>query len=86
MRCPHCWSTKAYVRSVTFAKRLLLGCFLLVPMRCRHCYHTFVVPWFSTMRQDVRRPARSRTDPKHHAVRPARTEPRHPLQKPENRI
>ena len=76
MRCPHCWSTKAYVRYVTFGKRLLLSCFLLVPMRCRHCYHQFVVPWFSTIGQDVRRPTCSRIDPNHDAFHPARAPPR----------
>jgi hypothetical protein len=83
MRCPCCWSNKAYVRQVTPGKRLLLSCLLLVPLRCQDCYHKFVVLWFSTIGQHTRQPTHSRLDPRHRAVRPTRGEP---LQKPGNRI
>ena len=77
MKCPRCWAPKAYVRQVTPGKRLLLSCLLLVPLKCRHCYHKFVVLWFSTIGHDTRHPTRWRLDPSHRAVRPTRAEPRH---------
>ena len=49
MKCPYCWAEKAYVRKAKGWKDALLYCLLLRPMRCHHCYHRFVVPWFSTL-------------------------------------
>lgn len=56
MKCPRCWSEKAYVHKATGWRRLLLPCLLLVPMRCHHCYEEFVVFWFRTLGQQVRPP------------------------------
>lgn len=56
MKCPRCWSDKAYVRRVKPWKRILLGCLFLVPMRCHHCYHNFAVLWFLTVGQVVEAP------------------------------
>jgi hypothetical protein len=77
MRCPHCWSTKVYVRQVTPGKRLLLSCLLLVPLRCQDCYHKFVVLWFSTIGRKIRQPTHTRLDPNHRVTRTTRCEPHH---------
>ena len=26
-----------------------MSCFMLVPLKCHHCYHKFTVPWFLTI-------------------------------------
>ena len=57
MRCPRCWTDKAYVRPVKGLKRLLLKCVLLVPMKCQHCYHKFTVWWFLTLGKQIRPPS-----------------------------
>jgi hypothetical protein len=57
MKCPRCWTEKAYVRAVSPAKRLLLNLAMLVPMRCQHCYHKFTVPWFLTIGKQIEPPA-----------------------------
>jgi len=57
MKCPRCWTEKAYVRAVNPAKQLLLSLVLLVPMRCQHCYHKFTVSWFSTIGKQIEPPA-----------------------------
>jgi hypothetical protein len=49
MKCPRCWTDKAYIRRTSGFQRLMLKCTLLVPMKCQHCYHKFTVSWFSTI-------------------------------------
>ncbi len=56
MKCPRCWTEKAYLRRVSPWKRLLLGFALLVPMKCQHCYHKFTVSWFFTIGKPIRQP------------------------------
>ena len=56
MKCPRCWTEKAYLRRVLGWKGMLLGCLLLRPMKCQHCYHQFVVPWFLTLGKQVTAP------------------------------
>jgi hypothetical protein len=56
MKCPRCWTEKAYVRPVGRAKSTLLSCLMLVPMKCRHCYHTFTILWFFTIGKQVNPP------------------------------
>ena len=53
MKCPQCWAEKAYVRQVKGWKGTLLTCLLLRPMKCNHCYHKFVVSWFSTIGKQI---------------------------------
>jgi hypothetical protein len=56
MKCPRCWTDKACLRPVSRTKRLLLRAVLLVPMKCQHCYHKFVVSWFSTVGKAIHPP------------------------------
>lgn len=56
MKCPRCWSEKAYTHRATGWRRLVLPCLLLVPMKCHHCYEEFTVPWFSTFGKRVTPP------------------------------
>ena len=71
MRCPCCWSDKAYVRRVGIGTRILLSCCLLIPVRCRHCCHKFVVLWFSTIGKNLQPPTRLRIDPIHRRTGPS---------------
>ena len=41
MKCPACWTEKAYRRQTTGWKAKLLASALLLPMKCHHCYHRF---------------------------------------------
>lgn len=56
MKCPRCWSDKAYVQKATGWRRLIYPCLLLVPLRCHHCYEEFVVSWFQTLGKQVTPP------------------------------
>ena len=56
MKCPRCWTEKAYVRPVSRVKGALLACLLLVPMKCKHCYHKFTVFWFLTIGKQIEPP------------------------------
>jgi len=56
MKCPRCWTEKAYLRRVSGWKGTLLACLLLRPMKCLHCYHQFVVPWVFTLGKQVTAP------------------------------
>ncbi len=56
MKCPRCWTEKAYVRPVGTLKSALLGYLLLVPMKCQHCYHKFTILRFLTIGKQIRRP------------------------------
>ncbi len=59
MKCPACWSEKAYLRDAQGWKaRLLFICGVAIPMRCHHCYHRFWVPWILTWGKQVRPPER----------------------------
>jgi len=57
MKCPRCWAEKAYKRQVKGWKGIVLGCALLVPMKCHHCYHKFVVFRPLTFGKQLRQPA-----------------------------
>ncbi len=56
MKCPRCWAEKAYIRQVKGWKGVFLALLLLEPMKCHHCYHKFVVPWFSTFGKQTKPP------------------------------
>jgi hypothetical protein len=56
MKCPRCWTDKAYVRPVSVWKDALLSCLFLVPMKCQHCYHKFTIPWLFTIGKQIRPP------------------------------
>lgn len=58
MKCPVCWAEKAYSRKVPGWKGWALACLLLEPMKCHHCYHKFVVPWFATWGKPIQPPPR----------------------------
>ncbi len=56
MKCPVCWAEKAYRIKVKDTKGSLLSCLGLVPMKCHHCYHKFMVFWFVTLGKKVEPP------------------------------
>lgn len=53
MKCPRCWTDKAYLRTSRGWLEALLGCLAFRPMRCTHCFHTFMVHWLFTIGQRV---------------------------------
>ncbi len=59
MKCPRCWSNKAYLRRIPGFKGRLLDCLLIRPMKCHHCYHRFAVSWFVTIGKKVTPSARA---------------------------
>jgi len=61
MKCPVCWAEKAYVRKVPGWQGVLYRVALLVPLKCHHCYHKFVVSWFSTVGRTIHPPKIRRT-------------------------
>jgi len=71
MRCPQCWSERMHVRRVGMAKRILLGLCLLTPVRCEHCYHKFVVLWFSTTGRRIDPPAQRQATHTHRPIGPS---------------
>ena len=56
MKCPRCWTEKAYLRHVPGWKGVALACLLLRPLKCHHCYHKFVAWWFRTVGQQLHPP------------------------------
>lgn len=56
MKCPRCWAEKAYLQPAKGWRGILRACLLLRPMKCHHCYHKFVVSWFSTIGKQVKPP------------------------------
>lgn len=58
MKCPRCWTEKAYVNPIPGWKGFLLAALLRTPMRCHHCYHKFSVWWFLTLGQQVKPPVK----------------------------
>jgi transposase-like protein len=61
MKCPHCWTEKAYVRKAKSWEDALLYCLLMRPMKCHHCYRKFNVSWFATLGKQAKRPIRTNT-------------------------
>ena len=59
MKCPRCWAEKAYAHPMPGWKGALLNCLLLTRMKCQHCYHKFVIPWFLTLGREVTPPSPS---------------------------
>ena len=57
MKCPVCWSEKAYRRDAQSWTDALMECFLFVPFKCHHCFHKFYRHRFLTIGKEVRPPA-----------------------------
>jgi hypothetical protein len=56
MKCPVCWSNKAYYRQPRGWIDRLPRLLLLVPLKCHHCFHKFHVPWFLTWGKELEPP------------------------------
>ena len=56
MKCPKCWTEKAYRHQRRGWQAALRACLLDVPMKCHHCYHHFYASWFSTLGQRTQPP------------------------------
>jgi hypothetical protein len=57
MKCPKCWTEKAYRYESKDWKSKLLRWLTAVPMKCHHCYHKFHTPWLLTLGQQMLPPA-----------------------------
>lgn len=53
MKCPRCWTEKAFRHRRQDWKARLLAAVTLVPMKCHHCYHKFHVLWLLTLGQQI---------------------------------
>ncbi len=56
MKCPRCWTDKAYLRPVAGWQGVLFHLALLRPMMCQHCWHKFLAFWPLTWGKQVRPP------------------------------
>jgi len=72
MKCPHCWSEKAFLQPVEGWRKNLLWMLLFVPLKCHHCYHTFTVTWFSTLGQTLEPPPLPPPAPPEQPQKPSR--------------
>ena len=71
MKCPACWSEKAYLRNSSGIHGLLVDLFLLSPLKCHHCYHKFSVLWFMTLGKEIHPPKLIRLAPETGRPRPS---------------
>ncbi|MBN2218409.1 MAG: hypothetical protein JW719_13625 [Pirellulales bacterium] len=62
MKCPVCWSEKAYRRKARDWRDAIALCLLLVPFKCHHCFHKFYISWFRTLGQVVHPPKPTKQD------------------------
>ena len=58
MKCPVCSASKAYRRRRRRWTDSLLSLMFITPMRCQHCFRSFVVFWPLRMREQLERPSR----------------------------
>ena len=56
MKCPSCWSEKAYRRKSKQLSSRTMAALGIVALQCRHCYHEFSRPIFMTIGQQVDAP------------------------------
>lgn len=53
MKCSACWAEKAYRREVAGWRGAFYRWLGIVPLKCQHCHHKFVVPRVLTIGQRV---------------------------------
>lgn len=63
MKCPVCWSEKAYQRRTLELKDQVLSMFFMVPMRCHHCFHRFYISRLRAISEDIAAPERRHGSP-----------------------
>jgi hypothetical protein len=56
MKCPRCWAPKAYARHVGGWKGLFMDCLFIQPMKCHHCFHKYLIPWFLVLGKEIHPP------------------------------
>ena len=56
MKCPSCWSEKAYRHKSKRSSSLAMATLGIVALRCQHCYHEFSRPFFMTIGQQIEAP------------------------------
>lgn len=60
MKCPNCWSPKLKAGEVGFVHKFLAACLLMVPLKCRHCFHRFHSPLLTYLWKGIeQKPARN---------------------------
>jgi hypothetical protein len=82
MKCPRCWAPKAYARHVGGWKGLFMDCLFIQPMKCHHCFHKYVIPWFLVLGKDVRPPTAGHSKSAARGARGARRKHSRPLAPP----
>lgn len=56
MKCPSCWSEKAYRRETKPPASRTMAALGFVALRCQHCFHEFSRPFFMTIGQKIDAP------------------------------
>ncbi len=50
MKCSNCWSRRIESANANILHKTLATIFLMKPVKCRHCFHSFHVPiWVSRL-------------------------------------
>ena len=52
MKCSNCWSRRIEFANANILHKTLATIFLMKPVKCRHCFHSFHVPIWVSRRSD----------------------------------
>jgi hypothetical protein len=52
MKCSNCWSRRIESANANILHKTLATIFLMKPVKCRHCFHSFHVPIWVSRRSD----------------------------------
>ena len=44
MKCSNCWSRRIGSADTSLLHKMLATVFMMKPVKCRHCFHTFHIP------------------------------------------
>ena len=52
MKCSNCWSRRIESANANILHKTLATIFLMKPVKCRHCFHSFHIPIWVSRRPD----------------------------------
>ena len=52
MKCSNCWSRRIESANANILHKTLATIFLMKPVKCRHCFHSFHIPIWVSRRSD----------------------------------
>ena len=71
MKCRACWSDDTHICGLPVWRAWLAACLLCAPFKCAHCFHVFLVPFWTVRARQARHEAAARAVEPH--PWPART-------------